>query len=110
MFPDADLLPSLLDAYFTHTNSFLPLIHRPSFEKSIADGVHLRDESFGGTLLLVCAIGAQHSEDPRVFIEGSNSLHSAGWKWFEQVRLLSKLVSRQPTVHDLQNYAVRRLF
>lgn len=110
VFPDADLLPFLTDAYFTHINPFLPLLHRPSFEKSVQDGVHLRNSSFGGSLLLVCALGAQYSEDPRVFIEGSNSLHSAGWKWFEQVPVPNKSVSEQPTLHDLQNHALSILF
>lgn len=109
IFPDTDLIQSLVDIYFTQINPFLPLLHRPSFDRSRADGLHVRDRSFGCTLLLVCALGAQYSQDPRVLTEGSNSLHSAGWKWFDQVSL-SKAASVEPTISDLQNHAVCHIF
>ncbi|KAE9408799.1 hypothetical protein BT96DRAFT_932552 [Gymnopus androsaceus JB14] len=60
-------------------NLILPLLHRPTFENGIADGFHQHDPFFGGTVLLVCAIGARYCDDPRVFSEGPSVPSSAGW-------------------------------
>ncbi|KAF8070054.1 fungal-specific transcription factor domain-containing protein [Lyophyllum atratum] len=109
-FPDDTLLSLLVDAYFTYINSFFPLLHRPSFEQSIADGLHHHDESFGGTVLLVCALGSRYSDDPRVLYPGTTSLHSAGWKWFEQVPVVRKSFVDAPSLGELQHHALSVLF
>ena len=72
-FPPDDLMPALWDLFFTRCNMYMPLLHRPTFEQGIADGLHLRDEGFGSTVLLACAIGARFSGDPRVLLEGTES-------------------------------------
>lgn len=105
-FPPSDLMTSLVSHYFSQINPFLPLLHRPTFEKGINDGLHLADPYFGATVLLVCALGSRYSEDPRVFAEGSNSKRSAGWKWFEQVRVLRASFFKRASLHELQAYAV----
>ncbi|KAG5646711.1 hypothetical protein DXG03_002393 [Asterophora parasitica] len=79
-FPEDDLMTSLVDHYFTKVNLLLPLLHRPSFERSIIEGLHLRHDGFGATVLLVCAVASRFSDDPRVRIDGVDSFHSAGWK------------------------------
>jgi hypothetical protein len=107
VYPDEDLSPRLIDAYFEQINHFLPLLHRPTFEKSVADGLHLTDPMFGATLLLVCAHGSRYSDDPRVLAEGSDSPRSAGWKWFEQVNVLRKSLFKRTTLYELQMHAVR---
>jgi hypothetical protein len=84
-FPDADLIPVLLDLYFTEVNCYHPILHRPTFERNMKDHLHLRDHRFAATLLLACSLGSRHSEDPRVFLEGIDSQHTAGWKWHSQV-------------------------
>lgn len=85
---------------------FLPLLHRPTFERAIAQDLHHKDHMFGATVLLVCALGAHYSNDPRVFLEGTNS-HSAGWKWYSQVHLLEKKCFLQaPSLYELQAYCV----
>lgn len=63
-FPEPDLMPQLVDLYFSEMNLIYPLLHRPSFIHSVTAGLHLRDEQFAAILLLVCAIGARHSDDP----------------------------------------------
>ena len=65
-FPEATLLKSLVANYFKHVNYELPLLHRPTFEREIAEGLHRRDIAFGSTVLLVCSLGARYSTDPRV--------------------------------------------
>lgn len=107
VYPDADLMPSLIDAYFEQMNHFMPLLHRPTFEKAIADGIHYSDSMFGSVLLLVCAHGSRFSDDPRVLSKGSDSPRSAGWKWFEQVNVFRRTLIKRAVLHELQMIAVR---
>ena len=83
----------------------LPLLHRPTFERHIADGLHLTEPRFGAIVLLVCALGSKFSLDPRVILEGT-SYHSAGWKFFDQVQAVKRTFLVPPTLYDLQYYSV----
>lgn len=105
-FPEPDLLRDLVDLYFEHVNLFLPLLHRPTFERSISEGLHLRNELFGANVLLVCANGSRFSDDPRVLLDGEQSRHSSGWRWFDQVQMVKKSFLSPPTLYDLQFYSV----
>jgi len=89
-------------------NLIFPLIHRPTFEESIADDLHLRDAGFGAVVLLVAAVGARFSSDPRVCVPGTNAFHSGGRVWFRQVRMELRSLHTLPNLHDLQAYCVRR--
>ncbi|KAJ7045258.1 fungal-specific transcription factor domain-containing protein [Mycena alexandri] len=80
-FPEDDLLKTLVKNYFDQINPILNILHAPTFNESVADGLHLRDRSFGAVLLVVCALGSRYSEDRRVFLVGATSEHSCGWKW-----------------------------
>ncbi|KAF9268427.1 hypothetical protein L218DRAFT_893492 [Marasmius fiardii PR-910] len=102
IFPEDDLLFDLVNIYFTNVNPVFPLLHRPTFGRSIADGLHLRDRSFGATVLAVCAIGARQSNDPRNLSEGTTSEHSLGWKWFSQIPLVRDSFTDPPSLYDLQ--------
>lgn len=106
-FPPEDLMTSLVDLYFERANTFLPLLHRPTFEKGLKNGLHYRSEGFGSTVLLVCALGSRGSRDPRVIFEGTNSQHSAGWEWFRQVQWIRRSLLAPPKLYDLQIAAVR---
>lgn len=105
-FPPLDLVESLAKHYFTQINPFLPLLHRPTFKRGVDENLHLTDQCFGAVVLLVCALGSRYSEDSRVFVEGSNSVRSAGWKWFGQIRILRTSFFKQTSLHELQAYAV----
>lgn len=107
-FPDPDLLTSLIDIYFEHVNPFTALLHAPSFRRSVEDGLHLRDDGFGQVTLMLCAIAARFSDDPRVLLDGGHdqSLHSAGWKWFSQVEVTRRSLLTPPCLYDLQIYCV----
>lgn len=96
----------LIDRFFSGFNLQIPLLHRPTFEKGIADGLHRRDEGFGSTVLLVCALGSRWSKDPRVILPGTNSGHSAGWEWFRQVQWVRRSLLSPPRLYDLQISAV----
>ncbi|KAJ7697817.1 hypothetical protein B0H17DRAFT_1006945 [Mycena rosella] len=109
-FPGDDLAISLISLYFNTINIFFPLLHRPTFESAFAATLHLRGDGFGGTLLLVCALGALYSDDPRVHCAAVPSGSPAGWRWFSQVQLQGQQLSSKPTLYDLQHYCVRSHF
>lgn len=100
----------LIDLYFNHANIFIPVLHRPTLERGIADGLHRNDASFGGVVLLVCAIASRYSNDHRVFLSNTGSALSAGWKWFEQIHMIKKPVLTPPCLHDLQIHSVSTMF
>ncbi|KAJ7784059.1 fungal-specific transcription factor domain-containing protein [Mycena olivaceomarginata] len=97
-FPSNTLLSTLIDLYFTRQNVYLPLLHRPTFERGVAEGLHLRDDGFAGTVLLVCAIGTRWSTDPG---SASGGLE-CGWEWFNQVPLAGNRLLGPTTLSELQ--------
>ncbi|KAJ6589038.1 fungal-specific transcription factor domain-containing protein [Mycena capillaripes] len=102
IFPEPDLLRSLVDLFFARVNIVLLLLHRPTFEKSLASGLHLVDQKFGSTVLGVCAVSAKYSDDPRVILEGTNTRLSSGWKYFCQLQHSRKPLMRSFTLHEAQ--------
>ncbi|KAJ8073439.1 Gypsy retrotransposon integrase-like protein 1 [Marasmius tenuissimus] len=102
VFPDTDLLLGLINLYFVKVNPLFPLLHRPTFERSIADGLHLRNRSFGSILLAICAIAAKHSNDPRTLCEGTTADHSRGWIYFRQIPLMHQTLTDPPSLYDIQ--------
>jgi hypothetical protein len=74
--PPDDLLMTLVNHYFREINIFCPLLHRPTFVSDVVARRHYTDRDFAPIVLLVCAIGARFSDDPRVLVEGTNSRHS----------------------------------
>lgn len=107
VFPEQDLLWVLIDKYFLHINAFLPLLHRPTFEGHVSDGLHLRNGGFGGVVSLVCALGSRYTDDPRVLLPGTSDLTSAGWAWFDQVQLVRYSCLAPASIHEIQSYCVR---
>nr|GAT54574.1 predicted protein [Mycena chlorophos] len=65
-FPPLPLMQELVQLYFQHVGIYLPLLHRPTFERSVREGLFLENDSFGATVLLVCAIGARWHPDPKM--------------------------------------------
>ncbi|PCH38621.1 hypothetical protein WOLCODRAFT_161707 [Wolfiporia cocos MD-104 SS10] len=102
-FPDDELMRTLIDSYFANVNPYHPLLHRPTFERNIENLLHLRDEGFGSTVLLVCAVGARFLDDPRVLLPGyENDPLSRGWEWYKEVHVVHKSPYSLPRLYDLQ--------
>ncbi|KAJ7730990.1 fungal-specific transcription factor domain-containing protein [Mycena maculata] len=101
-FPDPDLLQNLVHLFFTRVNILLFLLHRSTFEKSLAGGLHLVDYHFGCTVLGVCALAAKHTDDSRVLLEGTNTHLSAGWKYFSQLQPLRRSIVKAITLYEAQ--------
>lgn len=102
-------MDDLVDLFFAHVNVYFPVLHRPTFERSIGEGLHKRHQEFGSLVLAVCATAARYSDDPRVFIDISaeNTAHTAGWKWFQQVRPMKSSFLVPTCVYELQLCSVR---
>lgn len=96
----------LIELYFSKVNLFWPLLHRPTFEKAVTGEMHLHDDDFASVLLLVCAVASRFSDDPRILLDGSEDLTSAGWRWYQQVQLVKRSVIAPPSLCDLQYYCV----
>ncbi|KAG7451382.1 uncharacterized protein BT62DRAFT_978182 [Guyanagaster necrorhizus] len=109
IFPDDDLLQDLIDIYYEECDMLVHLIYRPKFEKNVAQGLHLYDRRFGSVVLLVCAIASTHSNDPRVFLDPTQE-HSAGWKWYQQVRPIPSSFFEPVSIYDLQIYSLMVLY
>ncbi|KAG1905387.1 fungal-specific transcription factor domain-containing protein [Suillus fuscotomentosus] len=108
-FPEEDLAASLVDLYFAHYNVLTPLLHRPTFECKVAQGLHRRNASFGAVYLLVLAVASRFSEDRRVCLEGQSE-HSSGWKFFEQVQMVMKTLLGPPRLEDLQVHCLSVIY
>ncbi|KAJ7793139.1 fungal-specific transcription factor domain-containing protein [Mycena olivaceomarginata] len=117
-----DVLPRRLDnlsswPYFTNVHPTLPILHRPSFERSVAEGLHLVNMEFGSVCLPAIILASRsllrrglllaYSDDPRVFVDSDVSL-SSGWKFAKQVRI--RRYWFEPTIHEVQMYGLMTLF
>ncbi|KAJ7091102.1 fungal-specific transcription factor domain-containing protein [Mycena epipterygia] len=109
-FPDPDLLPALVDLYFKEVNCYWPVLHRPTFDRKVADKLHLHDHRFAATLLMVCSLGARHSDDPRVILEGEDDFESAGYKWYRQVRVIPEHLIYKPDLYELQTITLSAIY
>ncbi|KIP10237.1 hypothetical protein PHLGIDRAFT_115686 [Phlebiopsis gigantea 11061_1 CR5-6] len=68
VFPHAALLRTLVASYFDIQNTYVPVLHRPTFERAIREGRHRREEDFGNVVLLVCALGSRWCTDRTVLL------------------------------------------
>ncbi|KAJ7578691.1 fungal-specific transcription factor domain-containing protein [Mycena floridula] len=111
IFPDEDLMESLIDLYFMHYNLLRPLLHRPSFEKSLREGLHHRNYYFGAIVLLVCALGSKFSDDRRVSLHGIETEQGCGPSLFSQVEpLKGTSLASAPSLHELQYFCLAVMF
>ncbi|KAF7298537.1 hypothetical protein MIND_00800400 [Mycena indigotica] len=103
-FPDPDLLETLVHIYFEQINPIMGVLHRISFEGSLESNRHLTERAFGEVVLGVCAVASKYSDDPRVFLDEAprDSEHSAGWKWFAQIRPMSASLDSTKSLLQLQ--------
>ncbi|KAJ6458029.1 fungal-specific transcription factor domain-containing protein [Mycena vitilis] len=104
IFPSPDLLATLVDLYFEHTNIYQPLLHRPTFSSALADNLHLRDDKFGANVLLVCAVASRFSDDPRVFDAGAPL--DCGWNYYAQLPPMLENLFETPSLLDLQRFCL----
>ncbi|KAF9061661.1 fungal-specific transcription factor domain-containing protein [Rhodocollybia butyracea] len=94
--PEPDF-PILVNAYFTQNNVFCPLLHRPSFERSISQGLHLRDPAFSALLLSVCAVGSRYTYFLLI-------------RWFNQLPIKQSAFGQSVSLYHLQMYCLASVY
>ncbi|KAF7307647.1 hypothetical protein MIND_00560000 [Mycena indigotica] len=109
-FPEPDLLKTLVHIYFEQINPIIGILHRTSFERSLDSKRHLSERAFGEVVLAVCAVASKYSDDRRVFLEEKDSEHSAGWKYFSQIRPTSASFDATKSLLRLQRLALGVLY
>ncbi|KAE9383335.1 hypothetical protein BT96DRAFT_1009337 [Gymnopus androsaceus JB14] len=88
-----------------------PVLHRQTFERQVCvDQLHLTDQRFGAVVLAVCALGSKFSDDPRTLADGTKDLRSAGWRYFEQIRLVKTRFTGESSLYDIQLYSLAVTF
>ncbi|KAF7341688.1 Zn(2)-C6 fungal-type domain-containing protein [Mycena sanguinolenta] len=106
-FPAHHLMPSLISLYFNNVNSFLPILHRPTFNQRLNEQLHIVDNGFGTILLLVCALGS-------LYLTGSTEPTLDGgklaWECYDQVELCGHSLRGPPTLYDIQAYCLATQF
>ncbi|KAF7302347.1 hypothetical protein HMN09_00868300 [Mycena chlorophos] len=112
VFPETDLLQTLVHIYFEQVDPVVGILHRPSFERFFAANRHLADRAFGEVVLAICAVASKYCDDPRVFLDDAprDDEHSAGWKWFAQVRPTSATLDSNQALLQLQKIALGTIF
>lgn len=107
-FLETDLMIHLVNCYFDNFNLMLPILHRPSFIRSIGEGLHKVNEDFGAVVLIVCAIGCRCTTDPRVVHNVKTLSSCTAWKLFNQISAnrSSKMAFIATSVYKAQLYPV----
>ena len=108
VFPSNTLLARLISLYFRHVNIHLPLLHEPTFQINVVEGLHLKDRHFGAVVLAVCAVAARYAgvkdQEEVLLVPGHSA--SAGWVWFQQIHPVKISIFERPCLYELQYYCV----
>ncbi|KAK7473283.1 Gypsy retrotransposon integrase-like protein 1 [Stygiomarasmius scandens] len=107
-FPEHSLILSLTDTYFKRMSVTFPFLHRPTFERKLAEGLYLHDQDFGALVLSVCACGASGSADPR--LNNDNLEVIAGSEWHSQLKLRQFDCLKPISLYELQTVINSLLF
>ncbi|KAL1745710.1 fungal-specific transcription factor domain-containing protein [Schizophyllum fasciatum] len=110
IFPEEDLLSKLIHLYFEKINLFFPLLHRPTFQRYIDQGLHHSDHNFAHVVLLLCGCAARYTDDSRVFIEDLDDVHTAGWQWVNQVKVIRSNMIEKPTLFEVQAFCLSVMY
>ncbi|KAL1748799.1 fungal-specific transcription factor domain-containing protein [Schizophyllum fasciatum] len=118
--PPHDLIQSLFDLYFTHTNALIPLLHRPTFERQWRAGLHKRNIWFAAVCFAIFAVASRWSHDLRVVPESCVSgadgpmWHAAGAHWYHTS--MGIIVKRHRTLitpaslHEIQLFTLQSMY
>ncbi|KAJ3575093.1 hypothetical protein NP233_g1332 [Leucocoprinus birnbaumii] len=103
-FPPEPVASELLDIYFRQMNTYLPLLHRPTFERYRRGGLHKRNVWWHES----------GSEELHRWVQGGGDQWKAvGWKWFFvalDVHCSRRSLSCPATLLEIQTLVVMVLF
>ena len=108
-YPPHELLNHLIDSYFINVNCTFPLLHKPT----IIDNLNTKkfQSEFAGVILLVCAIGSQHSDDPRV-LSSRNDPRFAGENFYHiyKLKCQRKSMLASPSIEEIQSLILTQIY
>ncbi|KAJ7598931.1 fungal-specific transcription factor domain-containing protein [Mycena floridula] len=110
IFPEPDLLRDLIELYFVQVNQYLPLFHKPTSDRQIANNLHMSNRLFGMLVLAICAVTARNSYDPRVLedeVDSGRTELGVGWKYYRQISFYIQGTSALDTCWTYVGIAVR---
>ena len=109
-FPPADIIAPLVDTYFSHSNIYYPVLHRPTFQRLLGQELHQRDHEFGSLLLVVCAIGARFTDHPYLSDVPPGAVNCRVAYWLSQTRrAMRNSFTSTATLFEVQYFCVSRL-
>ncbi|TRM69897.1 fungal-specific transcription factor domain-containing protein [Schizophyllum amplum] len=117
--PPPDLSLSLIDLYFAYTNTHIPLLHRPTFERQWRSGLYRRNQWFAAVCFAIFAVASRWSDDLRVLPEScvagpdGPTWHAAGSLYFQLSMYIVKRhrsVIYPPCLHEIQLFTVQAMF
>ncbi|TFL01003.1 fungal-specific transcription factor domain-containing protein [Pterulicium gracile] len=103
VFPEPDLMYSLIDLYFDKVNYLIPTLHKPTFFRLVEDGVHHKDIMFGALVLAACALGAAAgSDDPRMIAPDAELPVARGLDYVRQIWQIRKGLIAPCSLYEIQ--------
>jgi len=109
-FPTMNLLLHLVDCYFDTVNVIFPILHRPSFVRSIQQRLHETNQGFGAVVLLVCAIGCGFTDVSRVVQVISPDPSYTAWQFFHQANSAQNRHYLPHSLYEAQIYPLMAIF
>jgi hypothetical protein len=109
----------LIDAYFAHVNTYLPLLNKILFDRQYDSGLYRSNSEYAKICWMVFANGARFIDDDRVYWphdeastpEGRERLrtdadgtkrYSAGWKYMRALLKMGRSIVATPNLYDFQ--------
>jgi hypothetical protein len=112
-FPPEEIAQELFNLYFEHSNPYLPLLHRPTFDRQWKSQLHRENVWFAMNCMLIFGLASRWIKGTE---EGASDRSDSGvdwaamrWKWFS-LSLDAMLVQRSlfgaATLLEIQSLAV----
>ncbi|KAH6910364.1 fungal-specific transcription factor domain-containing protein [Coprinopsis sp. MPI-PUGE-AT-0042] len=118
-FPPPDLCRTLIDLYFTHTNNYFPLLHRPTFERQWKERLCEKNIWFAAVCFQIFAIGSRWCNDERVLGAPESSASEArdwtkaGWHYHSagaDIHKMARSLIYTATLFEIQSYSLMANF
>lgn len=112
-FPPDDVAHRLLDLFFCHTNTYLPLLHRPTFERYWHQRLHHSNIWFAVVCVLMFAVASRWYESDEGLVGGppteKEDWKATGWRWFFvalEVHCIRRSIFCSATLFEVQTLIV----
>ncbi|KAF5354715.1 hypothetical protein D9756_005344 [Leucocoprinus leucothites] len=116
-FPPESVANELLDLFFCQMNIYLPLLHRPTFERYWRERLHHENVWFATLCILMFAVASRWydlgGEELKRWAQDANQWKAAGWRWFFialDVHCSRRSLSCPATLLEIQTFVLMVLF